>query len=101
MKTRAKGRKNRSQGLQWLKEHFKGDLLYSYTVPEGRYSKDAFGVADALIIIKGMNILPVQFKSNEWGETGKYKKWVKETGVPLIVVRKDDRKGFRIRVIEA
>ena len=49
---RAKGSRNRSQAIRWLKEHLKSELLYYYTVPESRFSKDAFGVADALIIIK-------------------------------------------------
>lgn len=98
---RRKGRDVRTQALKWLKSILKEDLLYSYTVPESRFSKDAFGVADALIIIKGFKtILPVQFKSNRWRDTSKYKKWVKETGVPLMVVRKNDRKGFRIRIFE-
>lgn len=99
MNTRAKGTRNRSQGLRWLKEKFI-DIIDTYTVPESRYSKDAFGVADAFIVVESIEqILPVQFKSNEWGSIKDYNKWFEKTGIPLVIVRKDDRKGFRIRVI--
>ena len=63
MHNRNKMKKTNSKAIKWLKR----EGFITYTVPHGRFSKDAFGIADCIAIKDGEMFL-VQFRTNAWGD---------------------------------
>jgi hypothetical protein len=82
---------------EYLKE--KG-IKFLYTCPHSRFQKDAFSVAD-MIIIEGGQVKLLQIMTNNFHDITKFERFVDEAKVPLtIMLFKDRVKEPRIRVIE-
>jgi hypothetical protein len=65
-----------------------------FTVPHSRFSKDAFGIADAIVISKD-KVIFVQYSSNQFHNKKKYEEFARNhKAIMMILMRWIDGKGF-------